>query len=304
MGVAMDVLVRKGITRQGTRIFNPREPLGDRIWKSIKHATYTMSPGSLPQLKRLYKAAMGETIKGQRYEIPKEMAGFFGFRGVDIDPPRTLSFKIQDFNRDKRAERNLIYMGTLTGDPITDDDLIVRQFILANKQHLETMSKLKRVVDSAQVLGMRRRELKKQFAKRGLETLYNKYLRRNKFQPFTVSEGMENAYRDLAKEKGIENPFNKGVKKRIKKIIRQLKKQRLNENYIIRESDWMSVLPGARGVQTAQRSQTPLPATPGVSPQLMTQGPQNITQTGLTHTENALLSNEEKAMRLRQRGLS
>ena len=52
--------------------------------------------------------------------------------------------------------------------------------------------------------------------------------------------------------------------------------------------------------------QTPLPPTPGVSPQLVAQqgttGGQNITQTGLTHTENALLSNEEKAMRLRQRG--
>jgi len=92
------------------------------------------------------------------------------------------------------------------------------------------------------------------------------------------------------------------VKKRIKKIIKRLKKQKLNDDYVITESDWMSALPGARGVQTAQRSQTPLPASPGVSQQLVTQGPQNITQTGLTHTENALLSNEEKAMRLRQRG--
>ena len=69
-------------------------------------------------------------------------------------------------------------MGTLTGDPVTDDDLIVRQFILANKQHLETQSKLKRVIDAAQVLGMRRRDLKKQFEKRNIPALYNKYLRR------------------------------------------------------------------------------------------------------------------------------
>ena len=30
----------------------------------------------------------------------------------------------------------------------------------------------------------------------------------------------------------------------------------------------------------------------------------NVSQTGLTHTENALLSNEEKAMRLKQRGMA
>ena len=304
MGVAMDIFIRKGVTRRGTRIFNEREPLGDQIWKSIKHATYTMSPGSLPQLKRLYKAAMGETIKGQRYEIPKELAGFFGFRGVDIAPDRTLDFKIQDYRRDKRAERNLIYTGTLTGDPVTDDDKIVRQFILANKQHLETMSKIKRVVDAAQVLGMRRKEIKKIFEDRGLGALYNKYLRRDKFQSFTVTEGMEDAYKELAKKHGIDNPLNKGVKKRIKKIIKQLKKQRLNENYIIDESDWIAALPGTGAAQTAQKSQTPLPPTPGVDQNLMAQAPQGVTQTGLTHVENALLSNEEKAMRLRQKGMA
>ena len=53
---------------------------------------------------------------------------------------------------------------------------------------------------------------------------------------------------------------------------------------------------------TDQRSQTPLPATPEVNPQLAQASTKNITQTGLTRTENALLSNEEKAMRLQQRG--
>ena len=53
---------------------------------------------------------------------------------------------------------------------------------------------------------------------------------------------------------------------------------------------------------TGQRSQTPLPPTPEVDARQVTQANQNITQTGLTHTENALLSNSEKAMRLRQRG--
>ena len=48
------------------------------------------------------------------------------------------------------------------------------------------------------------------------------------------------------------------------------------------------------------KSQTPLPPTPGVDAQQFAQANQNITQTGLTQTENALLSNEEKAKKLRQ----
>ena len=141
------------------------------------------------------------------------------------------------------------------------------------------------------------------FEDRGRGALYSKYLRRDKFQPFTISEGMEDAYKQLAKKYNIENPLNRDVKKRLKKIIKRLKKQKLNDDYVITESDWMSELPGRGTVQTA-RSQTPLPPTEGVNPALVTQATPNITQTGLTATETALLSNEEKAMRLRQRGLA
>ena len=84
---------------------------------------------------------------------------------------------------------------------------IVRQFILANQQHLETMSKIKRIVDAAQVLGLRRKDIKRIFEDRGQGKLYNNYLRRNKFQSFTVSENMEQAYKDLAREKGIAKSF-------------------------------------------------------------------------------------------------
>ena len=56
----------------------------------------------------------------------------------------------------------------------------------------------------------------------------------------------------------------------------------------------------------------PLQQTPGVDPNLVTQGVaggvtggQDISpRTGLTATETALLSPEEQAMRLRQRGLA
>ena len=120
---------------------------------------------------------------------------------------------------------------------------------------------------------------------------------------------MEEAYKNLADKYNIPNPLNKDVKKRIKKIKKQLKKQRLNSDYIIKESDWIKEEPlwkRAIGIE-GWKSQAPLPATPGVNPQLVTQqtAGQNISsRTGLTATETALLSNEEKAMRLRQRGMA
>ena len=56
----------------------------------------------------------------------------------------------------------------------------------------------------------------------------------------------------------------------------------------------------------AEAPKQPLPPTPPVNPEAM-KDPMvntNLMQTGLTQTEQALLSNEEKSIRLRQRGLS
>jgi len=44
--------------------------------------------------------------------------------------------------------------------------------------------------------------------------------------------------------------------------------------------------------------------TPNVSGEVIKSQPTNLAQSGLTHTEEALLSNEEKAMRLRQKGIT
>jgi len=56
----------------------------------------------------------------------------------------------------------------------------------------------------------------------------------------------------------------------------------------------------------AQAPQAPLPETPGVNPALIKQvlPSTNVMETGLTPTEQALLSNEEKAIKLRDRGMT
>ena len=156
---------------------------------------------------------------------------------------------------------------------------------------------------------MRRKEIEQLFEDRGLGTLYDDYLRKNKFQPFTISKGMEEAYEKLADKYNIPNPLNRGVERRLKKIIKRLKRQKLNRDYIINASDYLSAPSRDRQIiDQPFKDQSMLPATPGVNPQLVNQqtamGGQNITPTGLTATETALLSNEEKAMRLRQRGMA
>ena len=298
-GAMADIFIRKGFDDQGNRVWNPRDSFGDKLYKSIKHTTYKLSPGSFPQLKRLYKAAKGETIGGTQYEIPDELMGFFGARKVPIDVKKTMNFKIQDFREAERNERNLIFAGTLSGDPVEDDNKIIQQFIFANQQRLETYNSMRRTYDAAKVLGMRDKEIAELFEKRGMKKDYG-FIKNNRFEPFTISKNMMQAYADLAKEKGIDNPLNKRTIKTIDRIIKQLSKQRLNKEYIINEDDY--ILKQSTRDQLSQLPPTPMPDQQVIQTAMMPAS--GVMNQGLTATENALLSEEEKQIRLRQRGLT
>ena len=98
-----------------------------------------------------------------------------------------------------------------------------------------------------------------------------------------------------SEEKGIPNPLNEKVLKKLEKMRKDMSKLKLNqefnidvEKYLLPEAD-TSMVP-------------PLPEQPQPNP-AMVQTPPPVTQTGLTPTEQALLSEEERMIALRNRGL-
>jgi len=285
LGVVLDLFARKGVTRRGTRIFNERDLFGNKLSAAFKHAAYQLSPGSLPQVKRMIAAATDQTVKGTQYEIPDELMGLLGFRKVPLDLNKSLNFKLAEFRDFERSERGLIYKGSLTGDPVKDQELIVKQFIFANEQRFETFNSMRRFYDALKTLGMRDKEIKKEFDDRGMKPLYKK-ISSNRFKPFEISDRMKEVYEQLAKEKGIPNPLNKRSEKQIKRIIKRLKKQRLNKDFIIDEKMYVS---DASSMQTP-----PLPNLP--SPRIMAQTQNIDPNTNLTQTQEALLSPEEKVI--------
>ena len=293
-GVVLDLLARNGRTKEGRQIFNPRAEPGDKFAASIEYAAKELSPGSREQLIRLYKALTDQTVKGEKYEIPDELMGLFGFRKVPLNLEKTLNFRIQEFKRNERDERNLIYQGTRTGDPIDDENMIIRQYIEANKQRLETFSKMRRLYDAVKVLGMRDRKISEEFKDRNAENLYN-FIENNKFKPFSISENVIEAYAKDAKEKGIPNPLNRRVLRTLGKIERALYRQRLNKDFIINEEDYLLAPKETSMV-------LPLPEQPMPNVSVAQQTP-NVMQTGLTPTEQALLSEEERMIALRNRGM-
>ncbi len=291
----LDIFVRGGQTKDGRRIFNERDELGDKIHKSFQHAAYELSPFSYAQVLRLTKAATGQTLKGEQYKIPDELLGFTGFRKVPINLEKNLNFKIAEFKRDQRAERALIYEGTRTGDPIMDKNKIIEQYIKANRQHLETYSKLRRIYDAVKVLGMRDPKIAEEFDDQKSMPLY-RFIEDNRFKPFSVSKDVLRGYLKLSEEKGIPNPLDDEVLDVLEEIQEKLMDdQRLNQPFVINEEDYL--------IKPKTSMIPPLPEQPMPNAAIV-QTPPPVSQTGLTMTEQALLSEEEKMMTLKNRGLA
>ena len=302
IGAVLDIYARRGETRQGSRIWNERDSEGDKIWKTIKHVTRVYAPGSNIQMERLYKAIRGKTIKGTQYEVTDELLGLIGLRKAPLDIERSLEIMIGEFKAAERNERGLIYAGTLTGDPVEDDNKIIKQFIFANKQRLETFEKMRRQYDAARTLGYSNRKIKEIFEARGMEPLY-KYIIQNRFKPFGITEGMEDAYQRISDKYGINNPLTRRIRSRIKKIENKLKRQKLNEDYRIDEERYLfdeksiidkaiEMLPGdkPKGSTLPEGfSNLPMPVVNNAA-MTMAKNP----QTNLTRTEEALLSPSEK----------
>ena len=301
----MDLYARGGKTKQGQSIWNDRDSPGDKIAKAFGHLTKLYTPGSTVQIKRLYGAITGKSIRGTDYEVTDELLGLIGLRKAPLDIPRSIEIMIGQFLKTERDERKLIYAGTLTGDPVKDDNKIIRQFIFANQQRLETFEVMRRQYDAAKFLGMKEKEIKAIFEARSNMPLYE-MVKKNKFKPFGITDGMKEAYERMSDKYDIENPLSKRIVKRLEKIEKKLTKQKLNREFKIDPERYLfneeSIIDKAIEIFTGdQKPAVPegfskLPDTPQpvVNTNQMAQKVDPITN--LTRTQEALLSPTDKVI--------
>ena len=141
---------------------------------------------------------------------------------------------------------------------------------------------------------MRDKKIEEEFSDRNALDIYG-YIEDNEFKPFSISDNLITAYAKEAKESGNPNPLNKRVLKQLGKIEKKLYKQKLNQPFILNEEDYL--LPES---DTSMVPPLPEQPMPNVS---ITQSTPNVMQTGLTPTESALLSEEEKMIALKNRGM-
>ena len=134
-----------------------------------------------------------------------------------------------------------------------------------------------------------------EFSERGLGKTYGR-LRRRDFNPYFPSQDIFREFEQISRRIGEPNPM-KGALGIIRSMSRKLNRLRLDGEFNLNLDDYLP--------DEDLLGQAPLPETPSVNPALIQTNQQaSVSQTGLTPTEQALLSPEEQAIRLRQRGMA
>ena len=264
----------------------------------MKHVIKTLKPTTAP-FERTVKGIRGIPGKGPvMYEVPKELAGIFGFRLEKVDPEKALGFYLYDLRQGQSEATKLFTggkFGVLSGEPKTPKDVIERYFV-ANKALFQVRKDAQKHLLNAMKLGVNPNKLEEIFEKRGIPTGLLDSLLSGEFKPFFPSEKIQERFEDIAFEGGQPNPFL-GAEGTLEAMRNIMEIQNLYGDF---NFDLKDFLP-----DTDPAGQSALPPTdmPSAAVIQTSQAPGNMNQ-GLTPVENALLSEEEKMIKLRQRGLA
>ena len=206
-----DIYFRGGETTSGRPIWNPKDTIGDKMSKGIKHLADTQMPLNWKQMQRIGLSLKPVDSKGRfdergnEYELGNELAGIAGLRRVDVNPEKSFNYKITAYKTGIRDSRNLFTSATLKGGPVSPEE-IVDAYINANRALYETNRELFLDIDAAKTLGMSDGALYDNMNNRGERRAYNS-LSDGEFRPLTLSKDIEELFEVKAREIGVSNPF-------------------------------------------------------------------------------------------------
>jgi hypothetical protein len=207
-----DIIARGGRTRDGFQVFNEQDTPGDKAYKIMGHLVEAQMPFSFNQLKRLDRSLESVDILtkgkfdeyGQAYEFGDELAGLFGFRSVNVNPDRTLNFKVADYQRGVRESRSLFTREALRGGPIDARD-VVDSYINANRALFGVRKEFKLDLDAASTLGISTLGLRN--ATDRLSRIDVNTVNNNVFRPIEISDEISRAFARNAAKIGEINPL-------------------------------------------------------------------------------------------------
>jgi hypothetical protein len=292
---------RGGETKTGSKVYSPTDDGPTKFMKSFGHIIKGVRPTAIDTGEKIVKGLEKDVKRGgQPVTLEDELLALFsGIRIINVDVPRTMQYKITDYNKKFKSVTTAEKFFSLQDYQRRGPLVIADEFRDIQEETYRTNQDFYFILQDAIRVGVPERELKKLMRRRGMSVKNVKKLLRGKNIPYTAyKERMKKRVKEaeqIGKEQG-EGKVNRDYfypRRLLKNIEREYKNKELNT--APQKIEPVSQLPAEDTTATASlpapEIQTPpLPVTPQpvVPPNLLAQNKR------LTPTEEALLSPEEK----------
>ena len=291
---------RGGVTKTGSKVYVDTDSDGDKVAKSFVHILKGIEPGAVTTGRKLVQGLQQDIAKGGRpVNLQDEILALLsGIRIINVDVPKTMEYKITDYNKKARSVTATEKFFSLQDFRQRGPDVLAEEFRKIQEEKLRVNQDFHQILKDAQIMGVDARTLKKIMRKRNISARDANFLLKGKNIPYTGYETrMKKRVKEaekVAEDRGIE--INKEYfypKRLFKDIIRQYKKiplmreteteeETTEPNIIERGLDRVKDLFSEAPIQTPPLGPTPMPNN-----RLFATAPVN---TNLTRTESALLS--------------
>ena len=313
--------VVRGETDTRKKIWSKSDTLYEKGEKSLMHILNVLEPGIVTSSQKFFDAITKQpTPTGVVRETGDVIIGAStGLKPYNVDIKESLDYKISEFTRIRsdvfRAEDFYKFKDIRA----RGGDVIVEEFIDIQREAFRLQKDIYNAIQAAKEFGLTDRDIKKIFkARKGISSKTIRNIMNGKFTPVNFSEDRFKKKLDVIKKREKELDFDYDLDKRfvfpkskMKRVIRRLKKDSFDKPFYYdrpkddRRSSLPAVEPsnvGLASIRTTPRIKTPpLPKQP--TPVVQTTVNNLVPNTGLTASETALLSPDEQAIRLKQRGI-
>ena len=295
---------RGGETKTGSKVYSPTDDGPTKFMKSFAHIIKGVRPTAIDTGEKIIKGLEQDVKRGgQPVTLEDELLALFsGIRIINVDVPRTMQYKITDYNKKFKSATTAEKFFSLENYQRRGPLVIADEFRNIQEETYRTNQDFHFILQDAIKVGVPERELKRLMRGRGISVRNIRKLIKGKNIPYTAyKERMKKRLKEaekIGKEQG-QGKINREYfypRRLLKQIEREYKDKKLNT--APKEIEPVSELPVQDTTTTASLpapkiKTPPLPNTP--QPRVRT-AQQINPQTNLTRTETALLSPEEQVI--------
>jgi hypothetical protein len=299
---------RGGETKTGSKVYSPTDDGPTKFMKSFVHIIKGVRPTAIDTGSKIIKGLEKDVKRGgQPVTLEDELLALFsGIRIINVDVPRTMQYKITDYNKKFKSVTTAEKFFSLQNYQRRGPLVIADEFRDIQEETFRTNQDFYFILQDAIKVGVSERELKKLMRRRGMSVKNVKKLLRGKNIPYTAyKERMKKRVKEaeqIGKEQG-QGKVNKDYfypRRLLRDIEREYKNKELNT--APQEIEPVSEAPVEETTTTASLPEPviqtpPLPNTP--QPRVRTAALPG-TNTNLTRTQQALLSPEEQVIASRR----